>query len=404
MKQFIKITTSICLCLILSTQIKSFAQSGLGRTPAEIEHEKCIKRIEADYAKKQDDIENVYYEDHKGTLLACDDHCPKYWCKKHHKQCNGQCSCAFDYKNDLKTAKSAYELELKNCENDYKKAIKIEEEKQATEEKQKAEKQKNDAIKQQQLEQQQAQLKQQQAAIEQRKQQLAQQQAEQQRIKNKIIQGQQDMQAKTNQTISNSIQQGADALTNYADFLANENAKKEQARQQQEAQQRQQERQRAEEAQARKQQQQQQEIEEQQRKIAEEQKKNTEYSKDLQILGNYFIVKKANDIAENIKQVYYITYERSYISDKVYLNTYTLNKYNDGTWMMQTDMLYKIGFSVYTSTERTRQLLGAFENKQTVQAAIAQIKANQPNAVINNNFTDINGNTAANSDKDFWKN
>lgn len=52
---------------------------------------------------------------------------------------------------------------------------------------------------------------------------------QQQEIRQQIIQGQQEMQTKTNQTISNSVQQGTDAVTNYTNFIANENAKKEQA-------------------------------------------------------------------------------------------------------------------------------------------------------------------------------
>ncbi|MFN8299767.1 MAG: tetratricopeptide repeat protein [Chitinophagales bacterium] len=49
---------------------------------------------------------------------------------------------------------------------------------------------------------------------------------QQQAIQQQITQGQQQMQQQTNEKIQNSVQQGTEALTNYADFIANENEKK----------------------------------------------------------------------------------------------------------------------------------------------------------------------------------
>lgn len=391
------IQTILLFLVFFLPATNTFSQTSYGMTAADIEHENCKKKIDADYDKKQNDIKNTYYEDHKGTLLACDDHCPLYWCKKHHQQCNN-CSCAFDYANDLKNAKSAYDLELRNCEATYKKAKEIEyqKEKKAEEQREKIEQQKVN------LEQQsQEQLKQRQQQLEQQRQVAAKKQAEQEAIKRKIIDGQQQVQEQTNKTIQNSIQQGTDAITNYANFLANESAKKEAAKQKQEEYY-------ADQEQKRLAQKQKLEYEKQQKEFANQQEINRQSAIDQQIIGNFAVNKRTAEVAVNVKQIYYITYERSYTSNKVYVRTYTINKYSDDTWMLLSDMLNKINFRVYTDIEGTKQLLGAFEKKQTALAALAQIKSSQPNAVIKNDFAEINENAATkkttSNDKDFWNN
>ncbi len=146
------------------------------------------------------------------------------------------------------------------------------------------------------------------------------------------------------------------------------------------------------------------EEEEEKREKEAEAERNRQWNTDVQLWGSYNVSKKTADVANNIKQVYYIVYERSYNTGKVRVKTYTLNRYSDGTWMIQGDMLNKISFKSYLSDEGVGQLLGAFEDKTTAIAALMHIKANVPDAVINNNFLPLNTTTPSGTDKDFWNN
>ena len=127
---------------------------------------------------------------------------------------------------------------------------------------------------------------------------------------------------------------------------------------------------------------------------------------DQKILGNVVQDNKPNTVAPNIKQVYYVIYERSYVSGKVNVKTYTLNKYSDGTWMLQSDMLVKINYKNYYGNDGITTLLGAYTNKQEAMALVNRIKANAQ-GTINSSFLELNGASsqkAAGTDKDFWNN
>ncbi|MGN6490489.1 MAG: hypothetical protein ACTHLE_00730 [Agriterribacter sp.] len=52
-----------------------------------------------------------------------------------------------------------------------------------------------------------------------------------------------------------------------------------------------------------------------------------QWNVDKEIIGSNLVLnKKTSQIPDNIKQVYYIVYERSYSTGEVSLKSYTLNK------------------------------------------------------------------------------
>lgn len=127
---------------------------------------------------------------------------------------------------------------------------------------------------------------------------------------------------------------------------------------------------------------------------------------DNQILGtptNILYPKTAN-IPDNIKQVFYIIYERDYQTNQVEVKTYTLNKYSDDTWMLRSDVLKRLKFSEYFDTHGVGRLLGFFTTKTTVDTLLSQIKKQSPNANIDKRMLLLNGNVNSSTDMDFWNN
>ncbi len=57
-------------------------------------------------------------------MLACADHCPRYYCRIHHKQCTKQCNCINGYEDEIKKAQAKFESMRTTCEERYAKAIK----------------------------------------------------------------------------------------------------------------------------------------------------------------------------------------------------------------------------------------------------------------------------------------
>jgi hypothetical protein len=330
----------------------------------------------------------------------------QHWvCNAHNKACC-QNGCDGAYGAAVKQLDDEYDQKIR--EYDAQKqaaaeaAAKKAQEEQARKDREAQQRQQQEQQRQQQLAQQQAQLKLQQQQLEQKRQQAEQQQA----MRQQIIQGQQDMQQKTNQTVQNSIQQGTDALTNYANFLANESAKKEQATQQQR------EQRRAAEAEQTEYERQQRQIADEQERIRKEQERLRQQSITKQILGSLAIPKKTSELPDNITKVYFITFERTYSTNKVKIGRYLLNRYSDGTWMMRSDMLKKINFSCYNNDYGESKLLGAYLNEKDLQSAFSYLldfaSHNNYGIAMSLSFTDailsINEDKPAGTDKNFWNN
>jgi hypothetical protein len=140
------------------------------------------------------------------------------------------------------------------------------------------------------------------------------------------------------------------------------------------------------------------------REAAAKREMDRQWGVDIQILGNYLVRKKTSEIPASIKQVYYIIYQRSYETNQVTLKTYSLNKYSDDTWMLQADLLNKVQFTPYISSNGVGQFLGYYSSRAEAEAAIKQIKISAAAVTVDNSFLLLNGGTAAKTDKDFWNN
>ena len=264
--------------------------------------------------------------------------------------------------------------------------------------------QQQEAEQQRQRELAQQQAQQQEAAKQRREQQEEQRRQEEQRqaVRNQIIQQQQQVQQQTNQTIQDDIQQMSNTLTQGIDNIMAEEQRKEQAR---EALREREEVWREERQKSEMEAERQRRDAEEQRRIAEEQEMNRQTNIDANVLGWYGTPRSSSAISDNVKQVYYITYERSYYGGNAKVHTYTLYKYSDDTWMPRSDLLSKVGFTVNTDKKSTSRLLGPFDNKQTAMDAVAGIRAGLPQAVIDDSFLSVNSSSVsqpAGSDKDFW--
>jgi len=184
---------------------------------------------------------------------------------------------------------------------------------------------------------------------------------------------------RTTEAITSGIQQiGNLFLQNQQRKQAEREAAAERRRQQEEAEEQRQEQQRQREAEEQEQQRQEQlRIAEENRIRAENDKKamDNQWNLDMRIIGeNLVLNKKTSEIPDNIKQVYYIAYQRNYNTGEVTLSSYTLNKYSDDTWMPLNDLLGKIGFQPYFNTGGVGQLLGFYTSKKAASGILTRIK------------------------------
>jgi hypothetical protein len=61
-----------------------------------------LKKANNQRDKATSELIGEFYQDATDTSLTrfvCEDHCPKFCCKKHLKQCTGQCNCLAEYRN-----------------------------------------------------------------------------------------------------------------------------------------------------------------------------------------------------------------------------------------------------------------------------------------------------------------
>ncbi|MGN6291303.1 MAG: tetratricopeptide repeat protein [Chitinophagaceae bacterium] len=205
-------------------------------------------------------------------------------------------------------------------------------------------------------------------------------------------------QLENNRNTYNNVSNGIQQLGN----LLLENQQREQAEREterrrrqaaEEAEQQRKEEQRQREAEEREQQQQEQlRINEENRIKSEndEKQRDMQWAVDKQIIGDNLILnKKTSGIADNVKQVYYIVYERNYGTGEVSLKSYTLNKYSDGTWMLFNDVLNKIGFSLYFHSGGVGQLLGFYTTKKEAVDIINRIKSIAKIKKVDDSFIEL---------------
>ncbi|MBN9298015.1 MAG: SEL1-like repeat protein [Filimonas sp.] len=118
-------------------------------------------------------------------------------------------------------------------------------------------------------------------------------------------------------------------------------------------------------------------LEQQNKILAENEKRqrDQQWSIDKEIIGeNLALNRKPTLIPDNIRQVYYVSYQRNYNTGEVTLRSYTLNKYSDDSWMLFNDMLDKIGFQLYFNSNGVGQLLGFYTSKKEAADVISRIK------------------------------
>ena len=86
-------------------------------------YQQCLQDLNTQEEKEHKSLEDKWYLDNpnpqKYTMLACDDHCPKYYCRAHHKQCSNACDCFSKYNNANKAISANYELKKAKCEAAY---------------------------------------------------------------------------------------------------------------------------------------------------------------------------------------------------------------------------------------------------------------------------------------------
>ena len=130
---------------------------------------------------------------------------------------------------------------------------------------------------------------------------------------------------------------------------------------------------------------------------------NRQWHYDQQLLGRYLNTRSTSEIPDNLKQVYYITYERNYNTGSIQVHTYSLNRYNDGTWMFQNDLREKIKFTPYLNQNGIGRLLGFFSFEAEARQFLAHIKESASKTYIDESYIALNGTTKSTSgNNDFW--
>jgi hypothetical protein len=130
---------------------------------------------------------------------------------------------------------------------------------------------------------------------------------------------------------------------------------------------------------------------------------NRQWTYDQQLLGKYMTTRSTSEIPANVKQVYYITYQRSYNTGAIQVRTYSVNQYKDGTWMFQNDLREKIKFTSYLNSTGVGRLLGFFLSKEEVRQLLTRIKERASNPHIDESYLALNGTTGSASGNDnFW--
>lgn len=111
------------LCTTILTQL-SYSQN------AEKKHNDCLGQISKNKDNAAKKILNSFYLENpnptKFVMLACQDHCPLYYCAKHFKQCENTCDCAKNYQFEIRKLELNYSSQERNCDEIYQSELKIE--------------------------------------------------------------------------------------------------------------------------------------------------------------------------------------------------------------------------------------------------------------------------------------
>jgi len=129
---------------------------------------------------------------------------------------------------------------------------------------------------------------------------------------------------------------------------------------------------------------------------------NRQWNYDQQLLGKYLTARTTSEIPANVKQVYYITYNRNYNTGSIQVHTYSLTQYNDGTWMFQNDLQEKIKFTPYLNSTGIGRLLGFFSSKAEANQLLTRIRESTHNANIDESYLALTGTKSASGNDDFW--
>ena len=110
-----------------STVQNGTTSTGANGQNANAIYQQCIQDLNTEEEKEHKSLEDNWYLDNpnpqKYAMLACDDHCPKYYCRAHHKQCSNACDCLSKYNNANKAITANYELKKAKCEAAYNRAM-----------------------------------------------------------------------------------------------------------------------------------------------------------------------------------------------------------------------------------------------------------------------------------------
>lgn len=97
-----------------------------GQSASYSEHENTRNRIMAEQEAAHASAEGRWFEnspDPRAVMLACDGHYPRYYCRRHHKQCSSFCNCGSEYRNELDRLDKDFEARLAACDAAYNRAV-----------------------------------------------------------------------------------------------------------------------------------------------------------------------------------------------------------------------------------------------------------------------------------------
>jgi len=113
----------ILVVIALFLGVRAFGQSYQQSIDALSDaHQKCLDDIAQRRTKAADNLEGQWYAystNPNAVMLACDNHCPRYFCIRHHRQCESQCDCATQYRKLQSDLGARYDALKDACDKDY---------------------------------------------------------------------------------------------------------------------------------------------------------------------------------------------------------------------------------------------------------------------------------------------
>lgn len=109
---------ALLLCLI-------FNKKAAGQSAYE-NYQRCLQSIAAQESQASNAITDKWYEENpdpkRYVTIACEDHGPKFQCRRHRKQCIGFCDCYRLYQQEQNALSSRYQGMKDACERTYQRA------------------------------------------------------------------------------------------------------------------------------------------------------------------------------------------------------------------------------------------------------------------------------------------